>query len=357
MSSFKLEPQYLYTLMSMPRGSFSLTPIGNKCNVPFYNVTVDYLGNCFLCDCDGWLPLPVGQVQDFDSIDDVLSCELAKKLQDDVGNGNFSWCAVDRCGIKNNDHIRTHVRLSINIDESCNLACPSCRREPIMITSGPQYDKKLKDVNVILNWLEKYNQPIHVTMSGNGDALASHIMRPIIKNFHPKINQTFTIFTNGLLIKKQIDDGMPIFDSITNFKISVDAGSKEVYEDVRRPGKWSILLENFDYLASLKKHRLVTLNFALQNKNFKDIPNFIDLCHRYGFFGIIHQLDDWGTWSQMDAENKDSWTISNGIFSDHDVINPNHPNHNFCKDIILQNHTKPDIIFSPILLKLINDKK
>jgi organic radical activating enzyme len=354
MSAFNLEPQYLYKLLSMPRGALSQTPIGNKCNVPFYNINVDYLGNCFLCDCDGWLPLPVGQVQDFASIEEVLSCEAAKMLQNDVADGNFSWCAVDHCGIRNTDRIKNQVSLSINIDESCNLKCPSCRRESIMITSGLDYDKKLKDVTTILNWLEKYDQPIHITMSGNGDPLASLIMRPIVQKFHPKENQTFTLFTNGLLIKKQLSEGMPIFDSITTFIISVDAGSKEVYEDVRRPGKWSVLLENFDYLADLKKHKLVSLNFALQNKNYKDVPNFIELCHRYGFRGCIHQLDDWGTWSQMTAENQDTWTIDNGIFSDHNVLTPNHSNYKFCQDIIAQNVNSHDIMFSPALLKLIN---
>ena len=118
MPSFKLESQYIYKLLSMPRGAQSAPTITNKCNVPFYSITIDYLGNCFLCDCDGWLPLPVGKVQDFASIDEVLSCELSKLLQDDIGNGNFSWCAVDHCGIRNQDQIKKHVALFINIDES-----------------------------------------------------------------------------------------------------------------------------------------------------------------------------------------------------------------------------------------------
>jgi molybdenum cofactor biosynthesis enzyme MoaA len=179
-------------------------------------------------------------------------------------------------------------------------------------------------------------------------------MRPIVQNFQPKATQTFTLFTNGLLIKKQLSEGMPIFNNITNFKISVDAGSKEVYEDVRRPGKWSVLLENFDYLANLKKHRSVELSFALQNKNYKDIPAFIELCQRYDFQGRIHQLDDWGTWAQINAENNDAWTIANGIFSDHNVMNPAHPNHDHCQTIISQNYNASNIGFSPAILKLIN---
>jgi len=344
-------------LLSMPRGATSLTPVGNKCNIPFYTIVVDYLGNCLLCDCDGWLPIPVGKVQDFNSIEEVLSSTTAKMLQDDVASGNFMWCAIDHCGIRNQNKIKQRVMLTINIDDSCNLQCPSCRRDSVMLTSGAEYDYRLQSANTILNWLEKYNHPIHITMSGNGDPLASLIMRPIIKNFQPKDHQTFTLFTNGLLIKKQINEGMPIFNAITEFKISVDAGSKEIYEDVRRPGRWEVLLENFDYLKSVGKNALVQLNFAVQNKNYKDIPNFVELCQHYGFRGVIQQLDDWGTWEQMKSQDPNIWTIQNGIFSDHNVLDHNHINYSECKQLIEQYQNYENIKFNPQILNLIKHAK
>jgi molybdenum cofactor biosynthesis enzyme MoaA len=338
----------------MPRGAKSLTPIGNKCNIPFYTIVVDYLGNCLLCDCDAWLPLPVGKVQDFSSIEEVLDSATAKMLQQDISDGNFMFCAVDHCGIRNHDRIKKQVTLSINIDDSCNLQCPSCRRTTVMLTSGAEYEHRLKNANTILSWLEKYEHPIHITMSGNGDPLASHIMRPIVKNFYPKDGQTFTLFTNGLLIKKQISDSMPIFDYITNFRISIDAGSKQVYEDIRRPARWQVLLDNLDYLRDVKKSHRVNLNFAIQNKNYNDIPNFVELCVQYGFCGNLHQLDDWGTWSRMAVDNADAWTLSNGVFAQHDVLDPAHPNHQLCKKIIEQHQNIPNITFSPAVQQLMN---
>ena len=351
MTAFNIEPQYLYKLVSMPRGMQSHESIGNRCNVPLNSITIDFLGNCFVCDCDGWLPIPVGKVQDFSSIEQVLNNDAAKLIQTDVELGHFSWCAVEHCGIKKNNITRSHLTMNINIDESCNLACPSCRRDAIMINSGPEFERKSKDAATILTWLEQYNEKIHIVMSGNGDPLASAIMRPIIKNFYPKPQQTFTLFTNGLLIKKQISEGMPIFDSITNFNISVDAGSKEVYEDVRRPGNWELLLENFNYLASFNK--TVKLNFAVQSKNYKDIPNFIKLCAHYGFAGSIHQLDDWGTWAHTRTEHSDTWTIKNGIYSDHDVLNTSHPENQQCLAIISKLQHSNNIKFAPNILNLL----
>jgi len=354
-ATFTLEPQYLYKLASMPRGFVSNSPVDHKCNVPLYTIVVDFLSNCLLCDCDGWLPLPVGKVLDFQSIQEVLSCSAARLIQKDVTSGHFSWCAVDHCGIRNGDRLRNRVSLSINIDESCNLQCPSCRRESIMISQGEEYENKLQAVERILQWLDSWQDPIHIIMSGNGDPLASHIMRPLIKNFPARDSQTITLFTNGLLIEKQLQN-LPILDHIKEFSISVDAGSKEIYEDVRRPGKWEVLKSNLEFVKRLGNNSKTRLNFALQNKNYKDLPNFVELCHHFGFIGNVHHLDDWGTWQQTHSKVDDIWTIKNGIFADHNVLDQSHPNHLDAVKVINQCLGQSHIHFSHnLLLKIQND--
>lgn len=355
MSYFTLPASYTHVLNSMPRGRLSLTPIHNSCNVPYRTVVVDYNSNCLICGCDGWLPIPVGQVQDFLSLEDVWNSSIAKILQQDIDSKKFTWCAIDHCGIKQRNIKQARYELSINIDESCNLHCPSCRRESIMHLSGPIVDKKIQDIERILSWLESFEHPIHIILSGNGDPLASTIIRPLVKKYKPKSNQTFKFFTNGLLIKKQLLDAS-IFNNITEFSISVDAGTKAVYENVRRGGNWTTLLENFDYLVAVGKNKITTLNFAVQQNNFKDIPNFVTLCESYNFKAVIHGLDNWGTWNTQDVLQPDAWTIKNGTFQQHDVLHKTHQHYQECKQIIKQllNDRNRDIKFSPDLLAKVN---
>jgi molybdenum cofactor biosynthesis enzyme MoaA len=335
MSYFTLSPGYKHTLNSRPRGRHLTTPIANSCNVPYKTVVIDFNSNCLICGCDGWLPIPVGQVQDFVSLNDVWNSPIAKILQDDIAAKKFTWCAVEHCGIKHKNIHQSRYELLINIDESCNLHCPSCRREPIMHTEGAAFDKKIQDVERILSWLNTFEHPIHIVLSGNGDPLASAIIRPLIKNYKSKSNQTFKLFTNGLLIKKQLQHA-GILDAITEFSISVDAGSQSVYEKVRCGGKWSVLLENFDYLASINKNKLTKLNFAVQQNNFQDLDNFVELCRHYDFKASIHSLDNWGTWNTDTVLEPDAWTIKNGTFRQHDVLNCKHPQYQDCKTIIQQ---------------------
>jgi molybdenum cofactor biosynthesis enzyme MoaA len=175
-----------------------------------------------------------------------------------------------------------------------------------------------------------------------------------MKNWSPNDNQTFVLKTNGLLIKKQLEN-LRILNNITHYSISVDAGTKEIYEDVRRPGRWELLIENFDFLQSIDKNKITTLNFALQNKNYRDIESFIELCRAYQFHGHIHEITNWGTWSQIDPkEHADSWTIKNGIFLDHDVLNKNHPNYSEVKQIILKHQHHEYINFSSNVIQQIS---
>ena len=299
---------------TIPRNRDLKLTINNHCDAPSRELVIDWKGDCFVCGCEAWLPISVGKITDFDRLADIWSNPTAQQLQADIDSGAFTHCAVDRCGIVDHDKInRTHV-VSINVDESCNLRCPSCRRDTIMITQGEDYDRKLAQVNHTKNLLESFDQPCTIVMSGNGDPLASSIMRPLIKEFQPRPNQSIRLFTNGLLLEKQLDDS-PILNHISQYFISIDAGSAPVYEQVRLGGKFSQLIANLDWLKRTRARTgaEVLLKFVLQRTNYQDMQNFCRLCIDYGFNGVIHRLEDWGTWPD---------------FAEHDVIgNTAHPDH------------------------------
>jgi MoaA/NifB/PqqE/SkfB family radical SAM enzyme len=183
-----------------------------------------------------------------------------------------------------------------------------------MINDGPIYDTKLAQVQHIVKLLANFKEHCHIVMSGNGDPLASAIMRPLIHDFKPGPNQSIRLFTNGLLLEKQLTDS-PLLKHISQYFISIDAGSKSVYEQVRLGGKWSQLIANLDWLKTVKEKFKceVLLKFVLQKDNYQDMQNFATLCIDYGFDGVINRLEDWGTWTD---------------FSEHDVIsNINHKDH------------------------------
>jgi len=322
---FNLDPEYQRVLDTIPRGVGS-QPINYGCNVVKRSVTVDKYGNCFLCKCDGWLPIPVGQAKDFDSFEEIFETPIAQYLHDDIEKRNYTYCAVDTCGIRSGPQ-KCPYSLYINLDESCNLHCPSCRKEQILVTDGPVYKEKLQHLDKILKWLYNTDKELQVTLTGNGDPLASHIFRPLLKNW-PDNNHTIELHTNGLLVKKQLQD-QPVLNKIAHFSISVDAGSKEVYENVRLPGKWKNLIENLDFI---KTTRIKTsLNFVLQNANYFDLENYCRLVEQYGFGGVVTKLVDWDTWGQTN----DQWSLKHGgNFFQQNCLDPTHNNWHITRQLV-----------------------
>ena len=332
-----------FSYNSIPRNQQLQLDIPYHCEVPDKTLLVDWKGDCFICECEAWLPISVGKITDFETLDHVWTNTTALALQQDIEQKKFSHCAVDRCGITLGDISRPIYTISINLDESCNLRCPSCRTSAIMITSGPEYDIKLAQVNHLITLLENFDQPCKIIMSGNGDPLASSILRPLIHRFAPTKDQQIKLFTNGLLIRKQIAHSS-IRDHISEYLISIDAGSKDVYEKVRLGGKWEQLLDNFDYLKELVQinKSTVALTFVVQRDNYLDMQNFCRVCIDYNFAGSITKLEDWGTWDN---------------YAEHDVIgNTTHNKHVAAINNLTNtyNEFKDRISFGAALVQLIH---
>lgn len=325
-SKIKLTPALKFTLKSLQRGLTYEHPITNICTVPFTHLSIDSNLDCFVCGCSAWLPIPVGKLLDFDKLSDIWNSPVAEMLQSDIKENKFTWCAVTHCGIVHKSNRPVKYNISIGIDDSCNLACPSCRRELHMLDSGLEFENKIANMNHVIRLLEEFEHSVEISLGVSGDALGSHINRHLLLNYKPKPGQSFIISTNGLLLKKILPKS-PMLSHIKSIGISVDAGSADVYEQVRRPGKWKILLANLEWMAENRGSIRVTLSFTVQKTNFKDIAAFDELCRRLNVVGYLNPLVDWGTWNSQPVKNPDSYTIANGTYLDHDIANPTHPEH------------------------------
>ena len=317
------------------------TGILNRCNFPDSVVTIDTQGECFLCRCEGWLPVSVGNIMDFNSFEEIWQSDRARALQKDIADKKFTYCSVDYCGIKEENQIQSPKWISINIDESCNLKCPSCRTGMINFTNGTKFDNKIKMSTHISRMLSEYDQHCIINMSGNGDPFASLIYRPLIINTVPNKKHQYRMMSNGLLLKKLLPK-TNILPSITEYHISVDAGNKSTYEKVRLGGKWDTLVDNLKWLKQ-NTNKMISLNFVLQNDNWASLRDFEALLIELDIWGWMTRVEDWGTWQGEQ-------------FRQHNVLGEYHPNHEKCMEI-LSSLTYQKLRFQPSLEKLIDKHK
>lgn len=312
------------------------------CPRPFDTLTtVDSAGKCmtFLCNCGGWLPYSAGNILDAKEVDSVWNSKTAQEIRRSIINGDFSYCSRNLCPSILRDELpkkreitdptlRTYIdqkvtyvseapkNVQLSHDASCNLACPSCRIE-IMTANAAQNDRlsEARD-RFILPLLTKVKGITVIT--GWGDPFASRHYRSILERLNRKDYPylSLLIVTNGLLLNpKQWEAIHAAHEMILNLSVSVDAASAETYEDVRRPGRWSQLLTNLEFLGEQRRVgnlKSLILNFVVQKKNFREMPNFVRLGIDLGV-DLVRFQKYWN----FGAQTMDAFTDANVSASSH----------------------------------------
>jgi radical SAM protein with 4Fe4S-binding SPASM domain len=93
-------------------------------------------------------------------------------------------------------------------------------------------------------------------------------------------------FTNGLLLSPEIIRTI-LEVGLTRLEVSVDGGSRETYEKIRRGGDFETLVRNLELFRALKTQRgslapSLHLRFTLMRSNLNDLPEFVRLAKNIG---------------------------------------------------------------------------
>ena len=328
------------------------------------NTTEQVMGASYLCDCAAWLPFIAGNVVEAVSPDDVWNSEAAQEIRRSILDGDFSYCSRTLCPIIVNDTLPrsedvTAPRLrriidrretilddgprliALGHDSSCNLACPSCRVGLVMADKPQNERLDRARERVILPLLRNRQVGLHLTSWG--DPFASRHYRSILEALrHDDFNGvSLFLLTNGLGLTKNAWTSMPhLAEKIVELRVSVDAATKETYEDVRRPGRWEIIRENLNVMGELSRagtfrrnrfsggtqsvtsdlfldteHASFVLAFVVQRANFREMPAFVRLAEEVNADTIVFQR-----YYSFGHEGSD-------VFSSKDVASPAHPEH------------------------------
>jgi MoaA/NifB/PqqE/SkfB family radical SAM enzyme len=329
------------------------------------NLTEQVMGAAYVCDCAAWLPFVAGNVVEADSPDAVWNSEAAQEIRRSIHDGDYSYCSRTLCpaivndALPRSDQVTTPrlrriverretvledgpLLVALGHDSSCNLACPSCR-VGILMADTPQNERldRARD-RVILPFLRDRQVGLHLTSWG--DPFASRHYRSILQALRAPEFEGVKLYllTNGLGLTPQVWSGMPhLAGKIVELRVSVDAATKETYEDVRRPGRWEVIRENLRVIGELSKAgtfrrnrtagggQAVTsdfyldaaepvsfvLAFVVQSANFREMPAFVQLAEEVAADVVVFQK-----YYSFGHE-------SAAAFSAKDVASPAHPEH------------------------------
>jgi LPS sulfotransferase NodH len=286
------------------------------CSRPFEFFAVDATGKLRVC-CEDWLPTPIGDVRS-GSPKEQWNSATAVEIRESILDGSYRFCNATQCpdlvkgtlpplaALKRNQH-RAWVRdgrtvlnepprtLSLGYDPTCNLKCPTCRSDFIVL-KGEAFDRAAATHKVVLAELLPTARLAIIT--GHGDAIASRLylsfLRGLDASKYPELR--ILLMTNGLTLDSAMWSSLGAArPAISGATISIDAATPETYA-VNRGGNFARLRHNLEFLGDLRRRaeiEFLEISFVVQANNFREMKEFVSLGHAVGcssvlFMKLIH---------------------------------------------------------------------
>lgn len=311
--------------------------------------------------CSNWINrYHFGKIDKDIKFNDVWNSDKAKKFRQSILDGSYKYCNKTLCPwIQNNNlpdvddvisgkhgeekkniyltkelHSDYPNYINLCYDKSCNLKCPSCRKDFEFLTEkndSELYLYKLAHQKNLIEYLYTCKTKTCVNITGSGDPFASRLFWELITSFDGIKNPLlqFQFQTNGVLFTEENWNKMKnLHNNCITAVISLDAGTEETYNYTRRGGDWNKLMNNLQFVKRLfdeKKLWYVRLDFVCQQKNYKEIPLFIDIAKKYNFHCYLSRIDNWGTYSEEE-------------FKVHNIFDKHHPEHSEFLKIVNQTY-------------------
>jgi MoaA/NifB/PqqE/SkfB family radical SAM enzyme len=231
-------------------------------------------------------------------------------------------------------------------DRSCNLKCPSCRAD--LISNDDIDSDEHKRKLILLSCIEELFAASlkKIMITGSGDPFYSKIYRDYLINFNEQLYpnlECIQIITNGVLLNEKMWSSLKSKKYIKVVEISIDAGSKNTYENVTRlNGDWDKLMENIKFLSTQSSIIHMTFSMVVSQHNYKEmlqIYNIISDIFKTSTVGFdIHyrQHIHWetGKYSIKEVDNISVFNPTHPLFSDFmlelkKICNLDKINHNF----------------------------
>lgn len=300
---------------------------GFFCSQPFEHAQVDPLGELYLC-CPQTLPESAGNLSTNDFME-VWNSEKAKLIRKSVLDGSFKYCSESTCGVlqqrrlprkdevKNPyhrtiiEHGITHLKkgpdtINMSYDRSCNLACPSCRSDFVILKG--QAKKQAEQIHEHITDEGHLKDVRRLIITGSGDPFGSKLYHSFLREFDPKTapDLRITLSTNGLLLNEKTWSSI-CHEAVDRVELSVDGASQETYS-LNRGGDFKVLVENLHFIGKLRSQGLLKafeLHYVVQKNNFFEMKDFVSLGREVGADVIaFKQLVNWGTFSESEYLNR-----------------------------------------------------
>jgi molybdenum cofactor biosynthesis enzyme MoaA len=328
---------------------FLLKPVtGMTCLRPFYYMNISIGGVLSPC-CPGLLAMPIGIESTRRSFNDIWNGGTARMFRKAMYSTRLdSVCRRERCPFFMNNLLPRMTETGLNMsavavglfpegladdlsviaalkskavrldytprtialacDRRCNLSCASCRSTRAVKISNEE-SAFLDTVNEYVHSIGEHL--LEIELSGSGEVFYSPFgltfLRSLSRSVFPSMK--VHIVTNGQLLTAALWESLGRAQSfIKRIDVSIDAATKETYEAIRIGASWNRLCDNLLFMSQLRQTGVVdmlTFNFVVSVRNFREIPQFLHMAEKYGAdMVVMTALQDWGNGMRYNFEKE-----------------------------------------------------
>lgn len=179
------------------------------------------------------------------------------------------------------------VHINLNHTLICNLRCTMCEQG---LGSVPQRVMDLAVYRRVREQMFDVISEVSLTVMGDPFCVPKPFLNEILDDIE-RYDLRLEITTNALLFG---DDRelVRLARLLNKLVISIDGATKETYERIRKPGKWSRLTENVERFQRARRslppwqRPLVHFNYVVMKSNLEELPDFVDLCAKWDAYAV-----------------------------------------------------------------------
>lgn len=311
------------------------------CNRPFGYC--DIIGEeLYLC-CPDFLNVSAGSMM-FEPFMNCWNSYAARIIRLSIINGTFVFCNKQYCDLfdfercdksqlksesdKKDTYVQSPNTLMVGIDYSCNLQCPSCRKECCVAAADERAEMNRQAEDLLEHVIPNVNR---LWMAGNGEVFFSPVYRKILNDERCKKRTGISILSNGTLFNEKEWKSLEETYQSIEIVVSMDGIRDETIERLRKGSNAQNLKKNLEFLGKLRKaekiHKLF-VSCVLQADNVAELYELLDYCKEIGADKVqFLKLKDNGTYIDKDCFDRVS------VFDKNDCLKKEYK-HYFTKDLL-----------------------
>lgn len=176
------------------------------------------------------------------------------------------------------------LKIEMDITNQCNIRCIMC---PFSDPAVGRRKRKDLSKETFLRWAdEMFSWAASVgLLFGTEPTLNQHLLSFVRTAKEYRVPNVY-FSTNAMKLTPALAGGL-IEAGLDEMNVSLDAGTKETFERIRRGAKWDTVISNLkslrDQKAALKISRpRLHMSFVMMRSNIRELPQFVELAAELG---------------------------------------------------------------------------